>query len=183
MEESVSFNEIGATKGGKSEEDTILNGTNEAFGFPPLNTSRRERGAKNLRMNRNHSSREHITKLSDERLEKMSIQDFNKQLRHLPEGILQSYRKRRRILKNRKYALKCRRKCWEERNNIAEQNRALKREIFRTKEDLRKVTKERDDYKDKYICLTFQQCSASCKTHQHMVTSRSKDLLAESQST
>ncbi|XP_068713475.1 neural retina-specific leucine zipper protein-like [Montipora foliosa] len=97
----------------------------------------------------NWSSQKHIAKFSDETLEKISIQDFNKQLRQLPEGLKQKYRKRRRILKNRKYALKCRRKGSEATDNIAEQNRALELEISRVSEELQKVTNERDELKVK----------------------------------
>lgn len=44
-----------------------------------------------------------IAKLSDEKLEKMSIQELNKFLRRITDaGLIQTFRKRRRVLKNRK---------------------------------------------------------------------------------
>ncbi|KAJ7374834.1 hypothetical protein OS493_005186 [Desmophyllum pertusum] len=93
----------------------------------------------------------------------MSIQALNKQFRHLPECLIQRIRKRRRILKNRKYALKCRKKGSEKTDNITEENTALELEIFKAKEELRKVTSERDEYKLKYVrlsttfdCLAFK---------------------------
>lgn len=108
-----------------------------------------EMANKKAKKDLNCSSQKHIAKFSDETLEKMSIQDFNKQLRQIPEGLKQKYRKRRRILKNRKYALKCRRKGSEATDNIAEQNKALELEISRVSEELQKVTNERDELKVK----------------------------------
>ncbi|KAL9974263.1 hypothetical protein ACROYT_G011280, partial [Oculina patagonica] len=97
-----------------------------------------------------HLPCETITQISDEKLEKMSIQAFNKQIRQLPEALMRKLRKRRRILKNRKYALKCRKKDSEKTGNITEENASLELEIFKAKEELRKVARERDEYKLKY---------------------------------
>lgn len=94
-----------------------------------------------------------IRKLNDECLEKMSIQDLNKKLRRLPKGLRQKFRKRRRILKNRKYALKCRLKGVQRENNIAWENEALALQILQAKEELRKVADERDEYQKKYARL------------------------------
>ena len=105
------------------------------------------------RKNRKQPSRGPMVSLSDEKLEKMSIHDLNKQLRQLPKGLIQRYRRRRRILKNRKYALKSRKKGSEKTINIAEQNAALELEICQAKEKLTKVTNERDEYKQKFAQL------------------------------
>ena len=86
----------------------------------------------------------------DEYLERTSIQELNKKLRRLPEGLIQKFRKRRRILKNRKYALKCRQKGIERQSYIAHENAALEREILQANMELRKVTQERDKYRQKY---------------------------------
>jgi len=95
-----------------------------------------------------------IAKLSDEKLEKMSIQELNKFLRRITDaGLIQTFRKRRRVLKNRKYSRKFRQKGSERKSTIVTENRALELEILQAKEQLRKVTKERDAYKQKYEWL------------------------------
>lgn len=88
-----------------------------------------------------------VAKLSDEKLELLPIQVLNKQFRQLPERLVQKFRKRRRILKNRKYALKCRKNNSAKEENIVRENKALELEIFKAKEELRKVVSERNDYK------------------------------------
>lgn len=87
--------------------------------------------------------------ISDSELEEMSIQDLNKRIRHLPKEDKGKFRKRRRILKNRKYALKCRRKGSKETMGIAEQNKVLQQEIDRVAKELKRVINERDAFKSK----------------------------------
>lgn len=160
-EESFSFNDI---------QDTNLNhdmlttealfdgfGALEEFGLAPENMARfDEPGSDDQQSHRDRltpTTIAFIAKLSDEKLEKMSIQSLNKHLRQLPEGLIQTFRKRRRILKNRKYSQKFRQKGSEKKNSIAAENRALEFEIFQAREELRKVAKERDEYKQKYARL------------------------------
>ena len=92
--------------------------------------------------------------LSDERLAKMSIKGLNKYIRSLSQDQTAAIRKRRRILKNRKYALKCRRKSAEKRVGIEEENAVLEAELFQAKQELRRVAEERDRYKTKYQQLS-----------------------------
>ena len=101
--------------------------------------------------------------MSDEKLEKMSIETLNKKFRQLPDTLVRKLRKRRRVLKNRKYALKCRKKDSEKTDNVTEENVALELKILKAKEELRKVTSERDEYKLKYERLneTLVACRAS----------------------
>ena len=148
---------------GESRTVELFDGN--SFGLAPENMTRLEGLEQNKKQkDGKHLSRKTMAKLSDEKLEKMSTRDLNKQLRQLSEELVQKYRKRRRILKNRKYALKCRRRVSEKRNSIAEQNAALELEICRAKEELRKVTSERDEYKQKYVRLKTM-FSAISKTH------------------
>ena len=102
-----------------------------------------------------------ITSLSDEELEKMRIQDLNKHLRQFPDSLITEVRKRRRILKNRKYSLKFRQKGCERKHSIAAENSALEFEICQAKEGLRKVRKERDEYKQKYSRLKLRMAAAA----------------------
>ena len=148
-DEGFAFNDIldineGILEGGKTR-------TLDEFGVVPVNTAEVcETDSGNKGVSSAYTS---TTMLSDEMLEKMSIQDFNKQLRRLPADLRQKFRKRRRVLKNRKYSRKFRQKGSECKNNVAAENRALEFEIFRAKEELRKVTKERDEFKQKYARL------------------------------
>ena len=95
-----------------------------------------------------------IAKLSDEKLETMSIQALNRRLRKLPQGLVQKVRKRRRILKNRKYALKCRKKNSSKEKDIIQENKDLQLEISKVKEELKKVISEKKDFEQKCATLT-----------------------------
>lgn len=103
--------------------------------------------------NRHRVSLKLVRKLTDECIEKMSIQDLNKKLRRFPRELKEKFRKRRRILKNRKYALKCRQKGEERANKIALENKALELDLLQAKEELRKIAMERDEYQLKYTQL------------------------------
>ena len=67
------------TNGDESSEEDHFNNTSDSFGLVPENTPKLAK--KRHRKDRNLLSRETVAKLSDERLEKMSIQDLNKLLR------------------------------------------------------------------------------------------------------
>lgn len=141
-EEGLSFIEMETTTNNESNMDIVFNDdTDESFGLVPEMTERsnhEETAAKRKQKERNQHSCELKAKLSDDKLEKMSIQTLNK------------FRKRRRVLKNRKYALKCRKKGSEKTDNVTEENAALELKILKAKEELRKVASERDEYKLKY---------------------------------
>ena len=94
-----------------------------------------------------------MRKLTDDYLEKATIQDLNKKLRRLPKESRQNFRKRRRILKNRKYSLKCRKKGLEREHKIVEENKALELELLQAKAELRKVIEERNEYHQRYSQL------------------------------
>lgn len=128
----------------------------EEFGLVPENTATIGEASTASDDEQSHQQRgatAFIASLSDEKLEKMRIQDLNKHLRRLPDSLITKVRKRRRILKNRKYSLKFRQKGCERKNSIAAENSALEFEICQAKETLRKVRKERDEYKQKYTRL------------------------------
>lgn len=143
------------------------------FGQAKRISSKREgkaRKAKNSQQKaRKQPLRDHESfascKLSDENLEKMSIRDLNKHLRQLPKEQVKRYRKRRRVLKNRKYALKYRRNDSGKESNIAKQNVSLELEICLTNEELRKVICERDEYKKKCLRLNAMLLQSSATDH------------------
>ena len=83
-------------------------------------------------------------KSADGKLEKMTIKELNKYIQGIPKQQAQKIKKRRRILKNRKYALKCRLKTVQKRTKMAEENKSLEKRISAAKEELKTVTKQRD---------------------------------------
>ena len=106
-----------------------------------------------LRRIRKEVNPKSFAKLSDKKLEKMSIKELNDYTRSLPKQQAQQLKKRRRILKNRKYALKCRLKSIKKRQNMAEENRSLEKELSATRGKLNTILDERDYYKSKYVHL------------------------------
>lgn len=119
----------------------------------PVNSARQKEITKCNHDGKKAVSGVFLATLSDEELEKMSIQDFNKHLRLLPADFIKKFRKKRRVLKNRKYSKTFRQRGSEKKNNIDAENRALEFAIFQAKEELRKVVKERDEFKQKYTAL------------------------------
>lgn len=134
----------------------LLNGvyTIQEFGFASENAARhREAAGRHRQTDQRPDPLKLIRKLTDDYLEKISIQDLNKKLRRLPKELREKFRRRRRVLKNRKYALKCRLKGAERENKIAKENEALELELLQAKEELKKVAEERDEYQLKYTQL------------------------------
>ena len=80
---------------------------------------------------------------SDEALVKLSVRELNKVLRNVPGDIRMRMKQRRRLLKNRGYAQKCRNRRICSQKIYCEQNEQLKNMVERMKE-------ERDMYKMKY---------------------------------
>lgn len=165
--ESLSLHEMETIIKNESNADNVFrDDMDESFGLVPENTSlldQEETAAKRRQKNRNHLSCKLMEKLSDEKLEKMSIQTLNKKFRQLPDVLVRKFRKRRRVLKNRKYALKCRKKDSQKTDNVTEENSALELAIFKANEELRKVASERDEYKLKYERLN--QSLIACNSH------------------
>ena len=104
-------------------------------------------------------------KLSDKKLEKMSIKELNDYTRPLPKHQAHELKKRRRILKNRKYALKCRLKSITKRQNMAEENRSLEKELSATKGKLKTILDERDYYKSKFVHLCSRVSAGEFAEH------------------
>lgn len=103
----------------------------------------------------NLSDSECFPALSDKKLEKMTTKELNNRIQGISKSQAEKIKKRRRILKNRKYALKCRLKCTEKKSKMAEEKVSLEKEVSTTKVELEKVLKQRDYYRSK--CLQLQK--------------------------
>jgi len=106
-----------------------------------------ETAAKRNQKDRNHLSCKLTANLSDDELEKMSLQTA---LSKKSDTLARKFGRRRRVLKNRKYGPKCRKRDSEKTDNITEENAALELKILKAKEQLRNAASERDEYKLKY---------------------------------
>jgi len=160
-EESLFLNEMEMTSNNESNADDRFNGDrDESFGLVPENTTwsvHEETAAKRKQKDRNHLSCKLTAKLSDEKLEKMSLQTLNKK----SDTLVRKFRKRRRVLKNQKYgALKCRKKDSQKTDNVTEENAALELKILKAKEELRNVASERDEYRLK--CERLNETLVAC---------------------
>ena len=120
--------------------------------FTPGSKTKRKSGSKR-NQNKTNKVSDPVPTLSDGKLEKMTIKELNKYIHGIPKQQAQKIKKRRRILKNRKYALKCRLKTVQKRPKTAEENKSLEKRISAAKEELKTVTKQRDYYKSKYLQL------------------------------
>lgn len=69
--------------------------------------------------------------LDDYELVNLPLRELNKRLRYLPKQMAYGMKKRRRTLKNRKYAQNCRSKRLEQKSEMEVQNCHLKTEIQR----------------------------------------------------
>ena len=126
---------------------------NTASRFTPGSKTKRKSDSKRNQKTNKVSDPVPTCTLSDGKLEKMTIKGLNKYIQGIPKQQAQKIKKRRRILKNRKYALKCRLKTVHKRTKMAEENESLEKRISAAKEELRTVTKQRDCYKSKYLQL------------------------------
>ena len=123
---------------------------NTASRFTPGSKTKRKSDSKR-NQNKINKGSDPVPTLSDGKLEKMTIKELNKYIQGIPKQ--QAQKIRRRILKNRKYALKCRLKTVQKRTKMAEENKSLEKRISAAKEELETVTKQRDYYKSKYLQL------------------------------
>ena len=94
-----------------------------------------------------------IEKISDEDIKNLRVQELNKLLRGVPRDEAVKIRRKRRNLKNRGYALKCRMRRQQFQKDLFNENQLLKRQLEDDREKLRKVLKERNIYKGKLLQL------------------------------
>ena len=136
-----------------SEKNERGSGTTIAFDQRQQNTpsrltlgskTKRKSGSKRNQNKTNRKVFDPVPTLGDGKLEKMTIKELNKYIQGIPKQQAQKIKNRRRILKNRKYALKCRLKTVQKRTKMAEENKSLEKRISAAKEELKTVTKQRD---------------------------------------
>ena len=133
-----------------SEKNDRGSGTTSAIDQRQHNTpSRFTPGSKTKRKSGSKRNQNKTNKVFDP----VPIKELNKYIQGIPKQQAQKIKKRRRILKNRKYALKCRLKTVQKRTKMAEENKSLEKRISAPKEELKTVTKQRDYYKSKYLQL------------------------------
>jgi len=94
-----------------------------------------------------------IEEISDEEIKNLRVQELNKLLRGVPRDEAKKIRRKRRNLKNRGYALKCRMRRQQFQEELSNENQLLRRQLEDDKEKLRKVLKERNTFKRKFLQL------------------------------
>ena len=94
-----------------------------------------------------------IEEISDEEIKNLRVQELNKLLRGVPRDEAVKIRRKRRNLKNRGYALRCRMRRQQFQQDLFNENQLLKRQLEDDREKLRKVLKERNIYKGKFLQL------------------------------
>ena len=91
--------------------------------------------------------------ITDQEIETVSVQELNKLLRRLPGEDAKRIRRRRRNLKNRGYALTCRHRRQQREEDMMKENEMLKKLLEESNEELRKVSKEKQKFKEKFLRL------------------------------
>lgn len=109
-----------------------------------------------------------IEEICDEEIKNLRVQELNKLLRGMPQDEAAKIRRRRRNLKNRGYALTCRKRRLQLQEDLINENNILRRQLEGNREKLGIVTKERDTYKRKYRQLR-SECKRAQFTLEHLM--------------
>ena len=88
--------------------------------------------------------------ISDDDLINLSVRELNRKLKGIPRAAMLRLKQRRRLLKNRGYAQKCRTRRVQQYRTLSEDNADLYKQINDLKNLVRSYKKQRDDYKHKY---------------------------------